>query len=103
MNSLAASVNVKTMTATIPGEDEWHNGPYERAEPAISVHHGLLLDVLRNAFEEADQEPHLTKQFDGGRGHGHVRAIDGIDLATGEGGLAPNGSLASQPRRSPAN
>ena len=27
----------------------------------------------------------LTKNFDGGRGHGHVRAIDGINLATGEG------------------
>src|SRR5215218_8208784 len=27
----------------------------------------------------------LTKQFDGGRGHGHVRAIDGINLATAEG------------------
>ena len=27
----------------------------------------------------------LTKQFDGGRGHGHVRAIDGINLATREG------------------
>jgi ABC-type sugar transport system ATPase subunit len=27
----------------------------------------------------------LTKQFDGGRGHGHVRAIDGINLATHEG------------------
>ena len=27
----------------------------------------------------------LTKQFDGGRGHGQVRAIDGINLATGEG------------------
>ena len=27
----------------------------------------------------------LTKQFDGGRGHGHVRAIDGINLATDEG------------------
>jgi ABC-type sugar transport system ATPase subunit len=27
----------------------------------------------------------LTKQFDGGRGHGHVRAIDDINLATHEG------------------
>jgi multiple sugar transport system ATP-binding protein len=27
----------------------------------------------------------LTKSFDGGRGHGHVHAIDGIDLATREG------------------
>jgi ABC-type sugar transport system ATPase subunit len=27
----------------------------------------------------------LTKNFDGGRGHGHVRAIDGINLATAEG------------------
>ena len=27
----------------------------------------------------------LTKNFDGGRGHGHVRAIDGINLATDEG------------------
>src|SRR5512132_2170852 len=31
------------------------------------------------------QVRNLTKNFDGGRGHGLVRAIDGIDLATTEG------------------
>ena len=39
----------------------------------------------------------LTKNFDGGRGHGHVRAIDGINLATAEGEylvlLGPSGCV----------
>ena len=64
MYSFQAWMNAKIEVATRPGRDERQQDPHEGAEAGRAVDHRRLLELLRDAGDEAAQRPDAERQHE---------------------------------------
>ena len=72
MYSFQLVMNAKTDVATRPGRDERQQDPDERAEPGVAVDHRRLLELPRDADDEAAQRPDRERQRERQVGDDHA-------------------------------
>ena len=78
MYSFQAWMNAKIEVATRPGRDERQHDPDEGAEAGRAVDHRRLLELLRDAGDEAAQRPDAERQHERDVRDDHAR--ERVDL-----------------------